>query len=249
MSAFDKTCPHCGDSNAAGAVDCACGYVFNPLYLEDPQLALELALKEETLIEEYLAARAEQAIEAAHAAAREVTRTPQDERKATAALETQHAADWAQAELAEQCIRTAEAEGRLQAHTATPTAPGDMPVVGKAQRSWQEIIVAEALKAKSISERTVLEDHKVVTGTKPGSGFRAAQAARAEKVVASVNEPNTMKCPACGAAVSVAAKYCDCGSPIPATPDEVGIRRSSREQQRGSRSSDSNREQLTRKPR
>lgn len=49
----------------ADASRCGCGYVFDPYLLDDAQRTLGLAAEEEKLYEEYLAARAAQAAEAA----------------------------------------------------------------------------------------------------------------------------------------------------------------------------------------
>lgn len=237
MSIFEKTCPQCTATQSAGAVRCACGYLFNPLYLEDPQLALELAIREEKLIEEYLAARAEQAIEVARTAARAASVEPDDEKKAAEAAKAQQSAAIAQAELAEQCVRTAEAEGRVNAHVAQRALAGRSAdtagVADRGKRSWRSIIVAEALKAAS-AQIAPRRGAAVVPKTKPGAAFRAGQAAKADKAVAEGKELRTIKCPACGAAVSADATSCRCGWSIPTSLREPAVprRSKSKEQQR-----------------
>lgn len=209
MSKFDKTCPQCGAANAAGAVQCACGYLFNPLYLEDPRLALELAVREEKLIEEYLSARAEQAAEAAKAASQRADVDRENARKAVEAAVTQLDEEVAKAELAEQHARVAEAESKLEAHiaeAAQATKAADT-------ESWQAIIVAEARKAKNM-QAAVAHSAKsvgVIPSEEPGTMFRTAQAAKAEKVVKAAQDLETMTCPACGATISAAAAACRCG--------------------------------------
>ncbi|MFQ5759552.1 MAG: hypothetical protein ACE5HM_01115, partial [Acidiferrobacterales bacterium] len=86
MSTFDKACPECGATNSVAAIRCSCSHLFNPLFLEDPHLALELAIREEQLIEEYLTARAEQAEETAKEAAQTAAMYPENEHMAVEAV-------------------------------------------------------------------------------------------------------------------------------------------------------------------
>lgn len=186
LSTFDKACPECEATNSAAAVHCACGYVFNPLYLEDPQLALEQAAREEQLIEEYLAARAEQAVEVAKEAVQAVLQDPQSERKLLMATRAQRAARAAKAGVVEQRARAAEA--RLRAHIADVDQLSDSNGVRSSapnRSSWRTIVVTEALKAASLRETgSQLEGEASVTSREqPGPAFKAAQAAKAEKVV------------------------------------------------------------------
>ncbi|MFQ6021538.1 MAG: hypothetical protein ACE5NW_02350 [Acidiferrobacterales bacterium] len=211
MSKFEKTCPECGAANAAGAVQCGCGYLFNPLYLEDPRLALELSVREEKLIEEYLTARLEQAVEAARAAAHRADVDQDDARKAVEAAVAQLDAEVAQADLSEQRTRVAEAENKLGAGIGAPaqvSQPADT-ASANVNQSWQAVIVAEVLKAKGQTSR-------------PGPAFRAAQAAKADRAVEAAKDLETMTCPACGATISVAATACGCGWSVPRSLPERG---------------------------
>ncbi|MFQ5754707.1 MAG: hypothetical protein ACE5H7_01305 [Acidiferrobacterales bacterium] len=221
MSAFDKVCPQCSAANSAGAVLCECGYLFNPIYLKDPELALELAIREESLIEEYLAARAEQAIAAARTAAHHGAKEPGNEQKAAQAAITQHAAAVAQAELARQCVRTAEAEGRLEAHRDRCRRSG------KAQPGyadgWRAIIVAEALKAKSVRSPLVArdDDSRVTTSNGAGATFTSMQAAKADEVMKTAPRLGTTQCPACDATLAANGGRCQCGWSVSMPLSEV----------------------------
>ncbi len=186
LSTFDKTCPQCGATNSAAAVDCLCGHIFNLLYLEDPHLALEQAAREELLIEEYLAARVEQATEVARAAVQAVLQEPESESKLLDATKAQRAARIAKAELVEQRARTAEA--RLRVHIAEAKDPKERnasPSIGENRYSWQRIIATEARKAESLQTATVraAPGKSVSSRRQPGPAFKAAQAAKAESVV------------------------------------------------------------------
>lgn len=186
MSTFDKACPECEATNSAAAVHCSCGHIFNPLYLEDPHLALEQAAREEQLIEEYLAARAEQAIEGAKKAVQTVLEEPVSESKLLAATRAQCAARAAMADLVEQRVRAVEA--RLRVHIAEVDQAGEYTgaqSVGHGQKSWQSIVVGEAVNAESVRQAGVRLQRKasVASRRKPGAALKAAQAVKAEKVV------------------------------------------------------------------
>lgn len=166
MSTFDKACPECRTTHSAAAVRCSCGYLFNPLFLKDPHLALELAILEERLIEEYLTARAEQA----EGAAKEAAQT---------AIDAECNARKAKAEFAQQRARAARAEAELRIYMA------ESGTTAKTTRSWQSVIVTEALKAKGAQEIAVPSKENVVDAgvETPSVTFRAAQAAKATEAV------------------------------------------------------------------
>ena len=179
MSNFDKGCPQCGASNSAAAVRCSCGHLFNPLFLEDPHLALELAIREERLIEEYLTARAEQAEETAKQAAQTAAMYPENEHMALEAVHAARNGRKAKAEFAQQRARVAQAEAELETHMAKSSTIADTT------RSWQRVVVTEALKAKSVQETTPASNESAVDAgvETPGATFRVAQAAKAAEAV------------------------------------------------------------------
>ncbi len=228
MSKFDKTCPECSSTNSAGAVQCACGYLFSPLYLQDPRLALELAVREEKLIEEYLTARAEQTAEAANTAAHRADEDPDDARKSVEAAIAKLDAETAHAELAEQHLRACEAESRLAAHSVATNQshkPADIDgskavVAGTA--SWQAAILAEALKAAKVQtfDPTPVRRTPAVASKRPTSAFRTAQATKADQAVKAANSLETMRCPSCGSAITLADAVCRCGWSVPTSVPE-----------------------------
>jgi hypothetical protein len=179
LSTFDKACPECGVTNSIAAIRCGCGYLFNPLFLEDPHLALELAIREERLIEEYLTARAEQAEETAKEATQTAAMYPENEHMALEAVYAERNARKAKAEFARQRARAARTEAELGTYMA------ESGTTAKTTRSWQSVIVTEALKAKSAQEITPpSKEIAAATGIEtPSAIFKAAQAAKAAKAV------------------------------------------------------------------
>ncbi|MDH3672894.1 MAG: hypothetical protein OES46_17345 [Gammaproteobacteria bacterium] len=179
MSTFDKACPECGVTNSVSAIRCTCGYLFNPLFLEDPHLALELAILEERLIEEYLTARAEQAEETAMEAAQTAAMYPENQHIAVEAVYAAHNARKAKAEFAQQRARAARAEAELKAYMA------ELGTATKTTRSWQSVIVTEALRAKGAQEIVPPSNESTVDAgvETPSATFRAAQAAKATEAV------------------------------------------------------------------
>ncbi len=179
MSTFDKACPECGVTNSAAAIRCGCGCLFNPLFLKDPHLALELAIREERLIEEYLTARAEQAEETAKEAAQTAAMYPENEHMALEAVYAERNARKAKAEFAQQRARVARAEVELETYMAESGA------IARTTRSWQSVIIAEALKAKSAQQiAPPPEESAIDAGVEmPSSAFRTTQAAKAAEAV------------------------------------------------------------------
>lgn len=104
---FLKACPECARASTLPVAACSCGYVFQ---LQEPQpgVSQQDFAREEQLYEEYLSARAEQALEAARVAEHLAELFPHDRRKVIAAAELQLAAQTAEAELAAQKARVAD---------------------------------------------------------------------------------------------------------------------------------------------
>ncbi|MFQ5936795.1 MAG: zinc ribbon domain-containing protein [Acidiferrobacterales bacterium] len=106
MSTLAKDCPQCGDTNAAYAVRCRCGYEFNSLECDevaDDDFAT--TIQEEELYVEYLAARAQQAAAEAQAAAKAAAADPGNRQLAKSAELAKSAAEQAHAELHSQRTR------------------------------------------------------------------------------------------------------------------------------------------------
>ncbi|GMQ89910.1 MAG: hypothetical protein BMS9Abin10_0245 [Gammaproteobacteria bacterium] len=100
MTIFSKDCPQCGKDNAAYAIRCGCGYLFDAV--EDADNVNgdhEQTIQEEKLYEEYLAARAEQAASSAREATRLVASQPAHPIMAKEAERAKRAAETAKAEL------------------------------------------------------------------------------------------------------------------------------------------------------
>ncbi len=202
QSAFEMHCPACGVTLSAVAVVCACGHVFNALYMEDPRRALEGAVREEGLIEEYLRARVEQAAAIARGAARAALRNPKDEHRLRDAIQAQQAARAARAELAKQRLRTTQARAHLRAHGARGAAThADLTTAPRPpEGSWQAVIVREALKAKSLQGRAgrAADEMPVHMRERPSKRFRAAQAQRAEQIIRAAGLPPAPSAPLSG---------------------------------------------------
>ncbi len=179
LGTFDKTCPECGVTNSATAIRCGCGYLFNPLFLEDPHLALELAIREEQLIEEYLTARAQRAEETAKEAAQTAAIYPESKHMALKAIYAERNARKAKVEFAQQRACAARTDAELKTYMVESGA------IAKTTRSWQSVIVTEALKAKSIQEIAPPSNESAVDAgvETPSPTFSAAQAAKAAEAV------------------------------------------------------------------
>lgn len=114
---FLKACPECARMTAVGVSVCSCGYTFQS---REPQLDVsqEDVAREEALYEEYLRARADQALEAAKVAKRLAELFPHDPQKAVELANLEFAAQVAKADLALQRERLAEITDALRTNKA-----------------------------------------------------------------------------------------------------------------------------------
>ena len=133
-------------------------------------------MREERLIEEYLTVRAEQAEEAAKEAAQNAALYPENEHMALEAVHAERNARKAKAEFAKQRAHAAQAELELKSYMPKSDTT-------KATRSWQSIVITEALKAKGAQQNTPLSNKNDAGVETPGSTFRATQAAKAAEAV------------------------------------------------------------------
>jgi len=102
QSIFEKICPSCASILSVARDRCDCGHVFSQHTSELSENTLEASLREEELYENYLAARAAQAQEAARAATTELALSPDDAAKAERAELTKEVAKSLEADLHEQ---------------------------------------------------------------------------------------------------------------------------------------------------
>jgi len=109
LGIFDKACPRCTAVNAAGAMTCVCGYVFEAAPRGHVPSTPEQVAQEERLFEEYLSARVGQELELATVAVHAAELEPGNERKAIEALRAREVADAAKVELVAQRVRAARA--------------------------------------------------------------------------------------------------------------------------------------------
>lgn len=235
MSIFSKECPHCAATRPADASRCGCGYVFDPYLLDDAQCTLGLAAEEEKLYEEYLAARAAQAVGAAGVAAKLAAIDPENEPTAIDDARAQRGAQAANAKLAAQRARAAQAAEAAKIEAAEQGA-----------KSWRTKLAAQATKAvKSVAPTATRQQVRLavkpiraapgavgtakaarirkaeaappVTGrhltpsNKPGATFKAAQAAKVVKALRVTLARETVECPWCTATVAASAVRCRCG--------------------------------------
>jgi len=122
LSIFTKDCPQCAETNAAYVVRCQCGFAFAADDGGESQTEEELALEEEKLYQEYLAARARQAGGTAAYATKSATAEPTDQAKIKAAEQAKAAAEHAQAELKIQTTRVIERTTERKPATVEPAA-------------------------------------------------------------------------------------------------------------------------------
>lgn len=107
LSIFQKACPSCAASVAVDTVHCACGYAFEAAGGAGTMSDDEAALRDEELYENYLAARAGQAAEAARAAADWLAEEPDNSDRGAAAQLAQEVAKSLEADLNEQRAKIA----------------------------------------------------------------------------------------------------------------------------------------------
>ncbi len=131
MGILHKDCPRCATTVATYISRCECGFSFDGHEDADPAARLEALIEEERLYEEYLAARAKQAIAAAADAETAMFEEPDLYYKSTDAEKAIATRDAVLAELNQQKLRTAEILAAIEAvktgirkvHVLKPHAP------------------------------------------------------------------------------------------------------------------------------
>ncbi|MFQ5760014.1 MAG: hypothetical protein ACE5HM_03470, partial [Acidiferrobacterales bacterium] len=124
MSIFTKDCPQCAETNAAYAVRCKCGFSFGPDDGAESQTEEEIALEEEKLYQEYLAARARQAGGTVDDTTKPAPAQPVNQAKLNEAEQAKTAPEGAQPELKAQTTRVVDSTTeRKPAKVQPPAAP------------------------------------------------------------------------------------------------------------------------------
>jgi hypothetical protein len=124
LSIFTKDCPQCAETNAAYAVRCKCGFSFGADDGAESQTEEEIALEEEKLYQEYLAARARQASGTADDATKLAAAQPANQAKLNEAEQAKAGVEGTQAELKVQTTRVVESPTeRKHAKVGPPAAP------------------------------------------------------------------------------------------------------------------------------
>jgi len=128
LSIFQKPCPGCASGVAIGVTRCDCGHVFESA--TSNLSPLETSLRDEELYEGYLAARAEQARQAAHVAAEALAEGSSNPELVSACALAREVAKAIDDDLAEQQRKTAAIRNALRA--LEPVAPVAPPAAAKA---------------------------------------------------------------------------------------------------------------------
>lgn len=221
MSIFAKDCPQCAVANPASAVHCACGHCFDPDAVTDKKTAVEVAIRQERLYHDYLAAREIQAEAAYDVARADAFADPSDTYKAAYALAAEQALNTARAELRQQAQQTVQlkkltVQSAPAPRSATPVAK---PRITKrkhapAKPATAKPTSASATPAALIPAKTPVR--AVAPIAQPSRAFRARQAKHAEaiarKAIAAVEIPVT---PATASPSAPAVRV----APVPATKD------------------------------
>lgn len=231
MSIFSKECPQCAATRPTDASRCGCGYVFDPYLLDDAQRTLGLAAEEEKLYEEYLAARAAQAVEAARVAAELAAIDPENEptaiddagaQAANAELAAQRAraAQAAEAAKIEAAERGAKSWRTKLAAQATKAVSGVAPTATRQQvrlavkpirAAPGAVGTAKAARIRKAEAAPPVTGRHLTPSNKPGATFKAAQAAKVVKALRVTLARETVECPWCTATVAASAVRCRCG--------------------------------------
>ena len=122
-SIFQKPCPACASSVSVSAARCGCGHIFETA--TNSLSPLEAALRDEELYEGYLAARADQARQAAHSAEQALAEDAGNPELTSAAMLAIEVARSIDSDLAEQRNKIAAMRNAL--HERKPAAPVAAP--------------------------------------------------------------------------------------------------------------------------
>ncbi|MCH6583820.1 MAG: hypothetical protein IH808_12565 [Proteobacteria bacterium] len=179
MGIFDKACPQCTADNAAGAVRCACGFIFDTADANDLGPSPQETAEEERLFQEYLAARVAKAIEQTTVAVHAADVEPANERRAIEAIRAQAVVEKAKVELAAQRARAAKAAeaarkaelivGAVPIETNKPVGGSPVAKFGVAEvveddRLYKDYLMARQAQA---TEKRKTSIHNPIASAKP----------------------------------------------------------------------------------
>lgn len=153
LSIFQKVCPSCAAHIAVDADACACGHEFEAVG-DNSTSTEEQALRDEELYENYLAARAGQAAEAARAAADWLAEEPDNSDRANAAQLAQEVAASLEADLQQQRAKISAMRRVLPRLRSTP--PAAKPAVAATARAAGTNPPAAAPRAVAVNAGTPL---------------------------------------------------------------------------------------------
>lgn len=245
MSIFTKDCPQCTAPNPTSAVRCPCGHCFDPAAVTDKKAAVEVAIHEERLYHDYLAARVVQAEAEYEVARADAVADPGDTYKAAQALAAEQALNSARAELRAQAQKTSRlkklnvrvapparaAAPRVKPHKPKHTAPARAPSkpisvpMAKPAITTVKTTTPKAPTAISVTHAAPpsIKPAPAVTpvapAPKPNRAFRARQVKQAEAIVRKVAATAPALVPKSSAPVlakPAATKECpNCTSKVP----------------------------------
>lgn len=207
---FQKICPACMSTLAIDTRQCACGHDFDHDDATDASLSSEeIRVKAEELYESYLAARAQQAADAAKTARAEFAREPSNPQKAERMAIAADEARAADAALTEQSARIAEMKKSLPPRAQPRPTPvvAEMPKkkAALAKPAAPAIAARKTISAPAqIAKPTSRHKRKAITVTpaatesKPSSVVVSAkpQASPAEKPKSAVQAVKSQTQPA-----------------------------------------------------
>ncbi len=209
MSVFNKVCPECAAVTGAEATSCACGYSFEDNERSYSRISDEMIADEEALYEEYLAARAKQAVGAVKSAKYQVSPYPSVSNNTDAVTRAKIEAKIAMADLDAQRVRTVVANkiaakdrhkriktekaknrlakiARKRKENANTKAEKARIAKTAAEKARKAILAAEAAKAKKAKTAAEAEiaRKKAKTAEKAKKAKAAAEKAKKQTIAA-----------------------------------------------------------------
>ena len=190
LSIFQKPCPACASSVSVGVERCPCGHVFESS--SNSQSPLEAALRDEELYEGYLAARAEQAKQAAIAATRMLMEMPGDASLVAAAELASEVATAIGADHAAQCAKISAMRRALPV-IARPVvvqpvtqsvAPAVAPPAPRVETTIAEVQPVKPAQATPTSHAATSVWHTTTTAQKAAGVLVALKNAKAREAAA-----------------------------------------------------------------